>query len=352
MPMKSIKSILSIAAALLCLTSMAQTVQKSIVEDGGSGPYKAEVVSDASLPTHAVYRPQNMKETVAEQGKLPVILYANGACKNDNVQMKLLLNEVVSHGYLAIAIGPYNENSSVEDWRLVLLTSWPAEKTVVTLANGEELRTPTEEEKEAAQAKRRASFAQPAPAKKLKKGEVAPQPFRTYPKQLLEALDWITDQNADPNSEYYHLIDLDKVAVMGQSCGGAQALSVSHDPRIKTCVILNSGFGDSGMQGGDKTTLESLHTPMFYLNGGESDIAYKNGALDYERINNVPIALWSSHDGHNGTYYAKYGGLYAKAVNRWLDWQLKGDLGQASVFYDEDYAEFLFPTWSFSHKNF
>ena len=82
-------------AASIGLTN-AQTAQKQIVEEGGTGPFKSEVVGDASCPGFTVYRPQNLKEVVAKQGALPVIVYANGACFNNNVEMRLLLSEVAS----------------------------------------------------------------------------------------------------------------------------------------------------------------------------------------------------------------------------------------------------------------
>ena len=70
----------------------AQTVQRQVVEEGGTGPFKSEVVGDASCTGFTVYRPQNLKELVAKQGALPVIVYANGACFNNNVEMRLLLS--------------------------------------------------------------------------------------------------------------------------------------------------------------------------------------------------------------------------------------------------------------------
>ena len=76
----------------------AQIVQKQVVEEGGTGPFKSEVVGDASCPGFTVYRPQNLKEVVARQGALPVIVYANGACFNNNVEMRLLLSGVASYG--------------------------------------------------------------------------------------------------------------------------------------------------------------------------------------------------------------------------------------------------------------
>lgn len=338
------------------LTGMAQTIKTHMVEGGGTGPYKAEVVNDASLKTHTVYRPKDMKSAVQTQGKLPVILYANGACANNNVEMRLLLTEVVSHGYLAIAIGPYDEDDPVTKWREVLTSAYPEGKQVV-LANGEKMPKPTPEQVEAIQKERAATIealkkAAEAAQKKGKKGAEEPAAFRTYSKQLLEAMDWITEQNADPKSEYYHMINLDQVAAMGQSCGGAMVLGVAHDPRIKTCVMLNTGIGDMIMNGASKESLENVHTPMFYLIGGKYDVAFPNAAEDFERLNHVPVVMYNTPDGHSGTYYEKHGGSYAVAVTRWLDWQLKGQQGKCALFLEDDYASKLFPDWTFQRKGF
>lgn len=331
----------------VCISMNAQIVKSQIVEEGGTGNYSAIVVEDATLPTHTIYRPKDIASTVKKQGKLPVIVYANGACFNNNVEMRLLLNEVVSHGYIAIAIGPYDEESTVEQWKKVLFGNYPKGKDVV-LATGERYPEPTAEQKEEARLAQEA--AQKAAKKKSKKQVTAP--FRTYPKQLLEALDWITDQNANPKSEYYHMIDLDNVAAMGQSCGGSQVLGVAHDPRIKTCVMLNSGIGEMEMSGASKENLKNVHTPMFYLIGGPSDIAHLNAKEDFERLTNVPIVMFNSNDGHNGTYYEKNGGAYAVLVTRWLDWQLKGMTYKSGLFLDDDYAKMMYPTWTFERKNF
>ena len=331
----------------------AQTAQRQVVEDGGTGPYKSEVVGDASCSGFTVYRPQNLKEVVARQGTLPVIVYANGACFNNNVEMRLLLSEVASYGYVAAAIGPYDEADVMAQWKGVLQSAYPETKGEVVMANGEKILPLTAEERKAReeqQAKQREEAQKKA--KKNKKQQAEP-PFRTYPKMLLEVLSWLTDQNATAGSEYYHCLDLDHVAAMGQSCGGAQVLGVSHDPRIKTCVMLNSGIGDMEMMGTTKENLKNLHQPMFYMIGGPGDIAYANAQKDYERIaDNIPVVMLNSKDGHSGTYYEKHGGNYAKAVVKWLDWQLKGRVGESALFLDDEYLKMKFPEWQGVRKNF
>ena len=334
----------------------AQTTQRQVVEDGGTGPFKSEVVGDASCPGFTVYRPQNLKEVVARQGVLPVIVYANGACFNNNVEMRLLLSEVASYGYVLAAIGPYDEEDVMAQWRGVLLSAYPETKGEVVMANGEKILPLTAEERKAReeqQAKQREEAAKAAKKAKKGKKQQAEPPFRTYPKMLLEVLSWLTEQNAAAGSEYYHCLDLDHVAAMGQSCGGAQVLGIAYDPRIKTCVMLNSGIGDMEMMGTTKEALKNLHQPMFYMIGGPGDIAYANAQKDYERItDNIPVVMLNSKDGHSGTYYEKYGGNYAKAVVKWLDWQLKGKVGQSALFLDDEYLKMKFPEWQGVRKNF
>lgn len=299
-----------LCAAVCTWNMQAQTIRSQTVQDGGSGPFKAEVVADKSLPDFTIYRPSDLKKAVADNGKLPIILYANGACANENQQMRYLLNEVVSYGYLAIAIGPYDEADVSENWNNVFNGRGARKKDM------------------------------PATARK-----------KTSAGQLLEAMDWISGQYADPGSEYYHMVDLEKVVAMGQSCGGAQALAISYDPRIKTTIMMNSGMGDISMGGASRQSLENLHSPIFYIVGGPDDIAYQNARKDYERIKEELAVMINTPDGHHGTYYKEHGGEYSTAVRKWLDWQLKGDEGQAALFLDREYVKLRFPDWSLDYKN-
>lgn len=353
------KRIISIVAALLAagVVCSAQTVNSQVIEKGGTGPYKSVAIGDESLPTHMIYRPENLAYYVQENGRIPVLLYANGACANNSLEMSRLLSEVASYGYLVIAIGPYDEfpdDKFYNQWKGVVRGWYPETKPVAIMGNGERLTPYTEAELAAQAAEQEAARkAAEAAAKKNKKkaSTPAPEPFHTYPKQLLEAMDWITDQNADPNSEYYHMVDLDKVAAMGQSCGGAQVLAVAHDPRIKTCLIFNSGIGEMSMSGASKESLANLHTPMLYLNGGTADVAYPNAIGDYGRIEDLPVVKITTLDGHHGTYYEAHAGLYAVVCRTWLDWQLKGNTGSSALFLNDEYEAKCFPEWSFERKN-
>ena len=46
-----------------------------------------------------------------------------------------------------------------------------------------------------------------------------------------------------------------------------------------------------------------------------------------------------------------YGGGYAVAVRKWLDWHLKGKVGESALFLDTEYMHWKYPEWTVDRKN-
>jgi hypothetical protein len=274
---------------------IAQEVNSRVVEDGGTGQFKAVMVSDESLPTHTIFRPQNLS-VFGKKNKLPVIAWGNGACANSPWEHVNFLNEVASYGFLVIAIGPM-----------------PKE--------GEQTRD------------------------------------RSTSSQLSDAIDWAIAQNSDKDSPYYKKIDLKNVAVSGMSCGGLQTLEIAPDPRVTTTVVCNSGIlpnpntGMPGMPSLAKDQLKKLHTPTLYILGGELDIAYNNGMDDYKRIEHVPVFMANMDVGHGGTYQQPHGGEFARVATAWYLWQMMGDKAASKMFLGDDCGLCTDPNWKFESKN-
>ena len=163
----------------------------------------------------------------------------------------------------------------------------------------------------------------------------------TEASQMIEAIEWAERETARDGSPFYRRIDVTKIAVGGHSCGGLQALSVSHDPRIDTTLVLDSGIYNQPGTGRsrikvEKSQLSRLHSAVLYLLGGPSDIAYPNATDDVARIDRVPVFFGSLPVGHGGTFSAPDGGDWAKVSGRWLDWQLKGDADASRDFAGTD----------------
>lgn len=142
-------------------------------------------------------------------------------------------------------------------------------------------------------------------------------------KPLIAYIDWIIAENEKPCSAYYHSIDTTKIATSGTSCGGLMATGTAGDPRLTT-YSLNS----SGLFAADDAVYKMIHTPVLYVLGSSSDVAYSNGTRDYDSISKLgmPIMLFSSKSlGHGGDFMSPGGGNFGKINLAWLNWHLKGD---------------------------
>jgi hypothetical protein len=175
---------------------------------------------------------------------------------------------------------------------------------------------------------------------------------------LLDAIKWATAENDRAGSKYYKHLNTTKIAVMGQSCGGVQAIEVAADSRITTAMIWNSGlFAQPSDMGGGKTLgkkdLESIHVPMAYISGDSTDVAHNNANADFEYIKSIPLfRAWERGVGHGGTYNQPNGGEFAGIAVAWLNWQLKGDQKAALMFRGADCGLCVNPKWVVQTKNF
>ncbi|MBO7099198.1 MAG: family 43 glycosylhydrolase [Bacteroidaceae bacterium] len=258
--------------------------QKSlVVEDGGTGNYKAIMKEEASLEAHTVFVPQDLS-AFNEKNPLPVLVWGNGACTNSPWEHFKFLNEIASHGYLVLATG------------YIPMEEKPYQGPMSTT------------------------------------------------EQQIQSIDWAIAQNADPASPYYNKVDVKNICVAGMSCGGLQSLYNCADPRITSLMICNSGlFKNSnrnqavgGMPMPDKSKLKEIHTPIIYILGGKEDIAYENDMDDFHLISHVPACAANFPVGHGGTYRQPHGGEFSVVALNWLNWQLKGDKQAAKMFKGKD----------------
>ncbi|MDQ2076935.1 dienelactone hydrolase family protein [Marinimicrobium sp. ABcell2] len=275
--------------------SWSEIVNSRVIENGGTGPHSAIMLTDASLPTHTLFQPEDLSEFGQDQ-KLPIIVWGNGACFDSPWEHVNFLNQIASHGFLVIAIGTFPEE------------------------HGE------------------------------------PVTARSTSSKLVDAMDWAIAQNENAESNYYQKINTDRIAVSGMSCGGLQALEVAGDPRVSALLVANSGIFNSPREGlpgipqVDKSQLDKIHSPTLYLLGGPSDIAYDNGMDDFERINHVPVFVGNMDVGHGGTYGEPYGGEFGRVATAWFQWQLKDDQESSHLFVGDPPGLSQSSTWTFESK--
>lgn len=284
----------------LCLTitvSATEGLKSRIIEEGGTGAYKAIMTEVEGLKEHTVFCPQDLSQFNAEH-PMPVLVWGNGACANSPWEHMNFLNEIASHGYLVLATG-----------NIPMTDEWY-------------------------------------------KGPMSRS------EQQIESIDWAFAQNADPQSPYYQKIDVKNICVSGMSCGGLQTLFNCADSRIKTLMICNSGLFNQqnagqavgGMPMPPKEKLKEIHTPIIYILGGKEDIAYENGMDDFHRIDHVPAFAANFPVGHGGTYREPHGGEFTIVALAWLDWQLKNDQEAAKMFVGDDCGLLKRKDWTLEKK--
>ena len=271
-----------------------------------TGPHKVAMEEEDTLNGHTIYRPEDLK-ALGKKEKLPIVAFAGPGCDFNGTAFRPFFTEVASHGYLVVVSGP------------------------------------------------------PEP-----KGSSAPTAPKTKAADITASVDWAVAESQRKESKFYGHIDSAKIAIMGQSCGGLQVLSLAQDPRLTTVILWNSGIFKAGagptpprstpatslpgmgpLMGLTKDLLQSIHVPMAYF-VGKTDMASPNAQDDFAHIDHLPVFLGILDipgDAHAGTFRQDNGGKFAVAGVAWLDWRLKGDSKAAKMFQAPDCGLCADPQW-------
>lgn len=292
------------AAASFAALALAAGAAGAEPLTGTTGPYAVVMEADPTLPDHTIFRPADLK---AVKGSIPYVAWGNGGCVNIGSSFKTFLGEVASRGYVITAPGPIEAGPRAAG---------------------------------------------------------APRPGQSKPGQMLTALDWAEREAKRAGSAYRGKLDVTKVAVAGQSCGGLEAIGAGGDPRVDTVLVLNSGIIRGGIPNPDGTTrapsgmlpaseadLPKLHTPVVYLIGGQKDQAWRGAEGDFTALTKVPVFNANIDVGHGGTWREPGGGAMGAAAIAWLDWRLKGDAKAGKTFAGKDCGLCTDARWTVKTKN-
>jgi len=308
--------LMTLTLAFVMFAGMFAQTNETVLEEGGSGPYKAVMYEVEGFKEHTVFAPKDLSVFSAKKA-LPVLVWGNGGCANSPRGHEKFLNDIASYGYLVLATG--------------IMPKADAPRGFGGMGGGNQSRS----------------------------------------EQQVESMDWAFAQNADKNSPFYQKIDTKNICISGMSCGGLQALFNCFDPRVTSIMICNSGLFDQIEDGGGapapggaaprpgggrprmggmpsvaKSKLKEIHCPIIYILGGEKDIAYNNGMDDFKRIDHVPAIACNLPVGHGGTYNQPNGGEFAIVARAWLDWQLKGNQEASKMFVGDKPAILQRKDWT------
>jgi hypothetical protein len=239
-----------------------------------AGPYKVTSEPAFGAPGLVTYRPAAL-EAFPKKDTMPVMVWGNGGCGIDSTRYGGFLSTIASHGVLVMSTVP----------------------------------VPTAE-------------------KGARRQETADD--------MRAALDWAAKENARAVSPLKGKIALDKVAVMGQSCGGFLSITLGADPRVKTIGVFNAGVQEASaapsLQPGPDT-LTKLHGPVLLINGHEPDFMMAASSSTFDQIKGLPSFYGARHNaGHTATVFHPGGGEFANVASNWIMWTFKGDKKAGKMF--------------------
>lgn len=273
-----------------------EMIMTQLPEEGAplaiAGPYAVSSEAAHEAPRYIVQRPTDLSPFPAND-TLPLVVWGNGGCAIDNPNYAGFLGTIASHGFVVI--------------------------TTVGLEGDPERRNQT-------------------------------------PDDLLGAIAWAEAENARAGAPLAGKIDLEHIAVMGQSCGGFLSVSLGTDPRVDTIGVFNSGVSAPGGANADPTratteTLADVHGPILFINGHEIDFLMGVSRDNFERVNHVPTFYGARHNaGHTATMYHPGGGEFANVAVNWVKYHFKGDAAAGRMFVGADCELCTNPNWETDSK--
>ena len=293
------KTIVAAATALLTLAGVClaqppgitrEMIERSLPLEGAplAEPGPYKVTSEGAFGSPGyLVFHPAMLDAFPKKDTLPVMVWGNGGCAIDSTRYSGFLSTIASHGFLVMG-------------------TLPLEGAARRQANADDLRG---------------------------------------------AIDWADKENARAGSPLQGKIALDKVAVMGQSCGGFLSIALGADPRVKTIGVFNSGVQKAPSPFPTSDDLPKLHGPVLLINGSDPDFMMATSAATFDMINNEPAFYGARHNaGHTATVFHPGGGEFANVASNWLLWTFKGDKKAGKMFAGKNCSLCTNSNWDVKSK--
>ncbi len=144
------------------------------------------------------------------------------------------------------------------------------------------------------------------------------------PLPTLVAMDWIIDQNEDPESPYYHRLDTSKIGQLGHSFGGMSTCMSAADPRYKALATICG-----------TRELTGVHTPMLFYCGGKDGTVQCSGVKNtFNSVKNQPAFFINEFESDHGWWvYQGADGVSLSSAAAWFRVFLMNDTANRKFFF-------------------
>ncbi len=88
--------------------------------------------------------------------------------------------------------------------------------------------------------------------------------------QMIAGVDWVIEQNDDPNSPLFDTVDTEAIGAAGHSQGGGGTINAGTDPRVVCTAPIQPIPGD----------VENLQGPTFIMGGGQDFVVPVRGIAE------------------------------------------------------------------------
>jgi len=175
-------------------------------------------------------------------------------------------------------------------------------------------------------------------------GSDSPNVARGTPPPMVVGAEWLVEENENPSSPFYHMVDVEHVGATGHSQGGMATSAAGNDPVVKTIAPL-CGAGRA----------TSLSGPAFFMCGGMDDVVSCDGIENtFNSVTNVPAMFAKFLTGDHANWLSFGGSVNVKpveaAVTAWMRVHLMNDTNLRPWFYGASCGLCEDPDWEIARS--
>ena len=151
------------------------------------------------------------------------------------------------------------------------------------------------------------------------------------------------------------------VVVWGNgACNHTSDVEFIADPRVGAVLSLNSGFFPTPIFGYDRSELAKLHTPVLFVDGGPTDVAYQNTLDNYSLVTVPALHVSNTDAGPTGLWHNTRNDVADSTITleadvvltNYLDFTLNGDRRAGAYLLGANPGLEEVAKWSVESRNY